>query len=109
MAHEDIRIGTIVRGGPEIGSYLEQVIPHGFESFEITFGDKLGDVEVQTDVAVEGSPSAGMLDAPGSESGSICGIAVPLVPGGNYAVAGTSDYNSATGPAYQGDALEPCL
>lgn len=43
MPHEDIRIGTIVGAGPDIASYLRQVIPHGFESFEITFGDKLGD------------------------------------------------------------------
>jgi len=39
MAHTlDIRIGTLVDGkGPDPAGYIRQILPHGFESFEITF------------------------------------------------------------------------
>ncbi|MCC7147049.1 MAG: sugar phosphate isomerase/epimerase [Phycisphaeraceae bacterium] len=41
MGHEDIRIGTLVGAGAKTASYISQIIPHGFESFEITFGGKI--------------------------------------------------------------------
>jgi len=34
---DTIRIGTLVGGGPATAEYLRQVLPHGFESFQITF------------------------------------------------------------------------
>ncbi|NLF92319.1 MAG: sugar phosphate isomerase/epimerase [Oligosphaeraceae bacterium] len=36
---QDIRIGTLVQGKPGADQYIRQIIPHGFESFAITFGD----------------------------------------------------------------------
>jgi sugar phosphate isomerase/epimerase len=42
MAHTlDIRIGTIVPGGPSTANYIRQIKSYGFESFELTFGDKV--------------------------------------------------------------------
>ena len=35
----DIRIGTIVRGGDDSAAYIRQILPHGFESFALHFGD----------------------------------------------------------------------
>ncbi len=32
-----IRIGTLVNGGPGTVEYIRQILPHGFESFSITF------------------------------------------------------------------------
>ncbi|HUU09788.1 MAG TPA: sugar phosphate isomerase/epimerase [Phycisphaerae bacterium] len=34
---EGIRIGTLVNGGPNAAEYIRQMLPHGFESFSITF------------------------------------------------------------------------
>jgi sugar phosphate isomerase/epimerase len=34
---EKIRIGTLVSGGEKTGEYIRQILPHGFESFSITF------------------------------------------------------------------------
>ena len=34
---EQIRIGTLVNGNRNTGSYLRQILPHGFESFSITW------------------------------------------------------------------------
>ena len=34
---ETIRIGTLAGGGPAAPEYLRQILPHGFESFSITF------------------------------------------------------------------------
>jgi sugar phosphate isomerase/epimerase len=39
--NQAIKIGTLVRGGPEAASYIKQVLPHGFESFSITFWHSL--------------------------------------------------------------------
>ncbi len=46
QGHEDIRVGTIVFS--EIAaSTIRQIAPHGFESFQITFGHHIGDVDLQ--------------------------------------------------------------
>jgi sugar phosphate isomerase/epimerase len=38
LMKEDIRIGTLVQGGiSDVPGYIKQIIPHGFESFTITF------------------------------------------------------------------------
>ena len=33
----DIRIGTLVKGDTDTAEYIRQILPHGFESFSITF------------------------------------------------------------------------
>jgi sugar phosphate isomerase/epimerase len=45
----DIRIGTLVQGGtPEkTADYIRQILPHGFESFQINFWQKIGDVNLR--------------------------------------------------------------
>jgi len=37
MSHEDIRIGTLVPVNKGIEDYLRAIMPHGFESFSLTF------------------------------------------------------------------------
>jgi sugar phosphate isomerase/epimerase len=45
--HQDtIRIGTLVNGGPATMEYLRQILPHGFESYSITFWQTLGDCDL---------------------------------------------------------------
>lgn len=41
-----IRIGTLVNGGPNTAEYIRQILPHGFESFSITFWQKLGGADL---------------------------------------------------------------
>ena len=41
LDHSDIRIGTLIQADAG-ASYLAQILPHGFESFEITFGGAIG-------------------------------------------------------------------
>ena len=39
----DIRIGTLVSGNSaDPADYIRQILPHGFESFQITFWQTLG-------------------------------------------------------------------
>lgn len=47
MYHEPIRIGTLVNGGAGTASYIRQILPHGFESFSITFWQTLGDTNLK--------------------------------------------------------------
>ncbi len=42
----DIRIGTLVNGNDKTASYIRQILPHGFESFSITFWKKI-DVDLK--------------------------------------------------------------
>ena len=44
--HQDIRIGTLVQGSPGTDAYIRQILPHGFESFSITFWQGLGDTQL---------------------------------------------------------------
>lgn len=44
--HQDIRIGTLVGGNARSAATIAQILPHGFESFEITFWQELGDCDV---------------------------------------------------------------
>jgi sugar phosphate isomerase/epimerase len=46
MSHEDIRIGTLAPMNKG-ASYLKQILPHGFESFSLTFWKEIGDVNVE--------------------------------------------------------------
>ena len=45
-AHEDIRIGTLVPADRNPADYIRQILPHGFESFELTFGRHVGDADL---------------------------------------------------------------
>ena len=42
----DIRIGTLVNGGETIAAYIRQILPHGFESFSLTFWQTNRDVDL---------------------------------------------------------------
>lgn len=69
--HQDIRIGTLA-GIENAPSYLRQILPHGFESFELTLGryvpdmdlaetakqvkDVLGDAAVVSSLGIYGNP-----------------------------------------------------
>ncbi len=46
MHQETIRIGTLVNGGPGAVGYTKQILPHGFESFSVTFWQTLGDCDL---------------------------------------------------------------
>lgn len=41
----DIRIGTLVSGSKQAADYIRQILPHGFESFSITFWQTTEDVD----------------------------------------------------------------
>ena len=62
MYEEKIRIGTMVAGHGKVApaDYIRQIVPHGFESFEITFGPSvegldLGKLAVDVNAALAGS------------------------------------------------------
>ena len=42
----DIRIGTLVQGKQSAPEYMRQILPHGFESVQITFWQRIGDVDL---------------------------------------------------------------
>ncbi|BCM90505.1 hypothetical protein IAD21_02359 [Abditibacteriota bacterium] len=44
--HQDIRLGTIVRAG-DGAPYIAQIVPHGFESFQIMFWERIGDISLE--------------------------------------------------------------
>lgn len=45
--HGDIRVGTLVGGGQNTKQYIQQILPHGFESFSLTFWQTLGDTDIK--------------------------------------------------------------
>lgn len=45
--HKDIKIGTLVQGANNPVEYIKQILPHGFESFAITFWQTLGDTDLK--------------------------------------------------------------
>lgn len=45
LSKENIRIGTLANASGGV-KYLRQILPHGFESFQLTFWQKLGGVDV---------------------------------------------------------------
>ena len=45
--HSDIRIGTLAGKGAQTPSYIRQILPHGFESFQINFWKTLGGVDLK--------------------------------------------------------------
>ena len=47
MHQDTIRIGTIVNGAEKTADYIRQILPHGFESFSITFWQKVGNTDLE--------------------------------------------------------------
>jgi sugar phosphate isomerase/epimerase len=45
-AHDDIRIGTVVPAHERTAELIGQLLPHGFESFQISFGRTVGEFDV---------------------------------------------------------------
>ena len=68
LAHDDIRIGTLVPAHDRTPDVIRQLLPHGFETFQISFGKSLGDVDLAAfATAVRGvlqSHSTGPHDLP---------------------------------------------
>lgn len=46
MSPETIRIGTLVNGANKAPAYIKQILPHGFESFSLTFWQTIGGVNL---------------------------------------------------------------
>ena len=46
MYEEQVRIGTLVSGGPNTVDYIKEILPYGFESFSLTFWQSLGGIDV---------------------------------------------------------------
>jgi len=46
QAHDDIRIGTLVPAHDRTAEVIRQLLPHGFETFQIAFGRTVGDFDV---------------------------------------------------------------
>ena len=44
---EGIRVGTLVNVGPKSADYISQILPHGFESFQLMFWQTLGDTNLK--------------------------------------------------------------
>lgn len=47
MPHDDIRIGTLAKADCNPASYIRQILPYGFESFQITFPDVLDGIDLK--------------------------------------------------------------
>jgi sugar phosphate isomerase/epimerase len=45
--HPDIRIGTLVPAQAGAAEYIRQLLDHGFESYEITFGHRVGELDLR--------------------------------------------------------------
>jgi len=60
--HRDIRIGTLVNAGKNTGEYIRQIVPHGFESFSLTFWKTLGGTDLKR-LAKEVKEAIGGRDA----------------------------------------------
>jgi len=44
--HHDIRIGTLVPAHDRTAEVIRQLLPHGFETFQISFGKSVGDLDL---------------------------------------------------------------
>jgi sugar phosphate isomerase/epimerase len=47
MFQDTIRIGTMAGKGPKTADYIAQILPYGFESFEINFWQTLGETDLK--------------------------------------------------------------
>lgn len=48
LSQESIRIGTLAGRGPNTAAYIEEILPYGFESFQINFWKTLGGLSLPT-------------------------------------------------------------
>jgi sugar phosphate isomerase/epimerase len=46
-AHDDIRLGTLVPAHDRTAEVVRQLLPHGFETFQVSFGRGVGDAPVE--------------------------------------------------------------
>ena len=46
MTHTDITIGTLVKAEQNAAEYIRQILPHGFECFQLVFRRHLEDVDL---------------------------------------------------------------
>jgi sugar phosphate isomerase/epimerase len=70
----DIRIGTLTGGNPTTADTIRSLLPHGFESFQITFWQTLGD----TDLARLASEVSRTIDGSGAVISSLGVFGNPL-------------------------------
>src|SRR4051812_44309161 len=47
LSKEAIRIGTLVQGGPGAPRYIEQILAHGFESFQLMFWQSVETIDLK--------------------------------------------------------------
>src|ERR1700712_1022066 len=47
LTKETIRIGTLAGKGAKTAAYIREILPHGFESFQINFWKNLGGVDLK--------------------------------------------------------------
>jgi len=47
LKHRDILIGTLAGKGKDTAKYIKEILPYGFESFQINFWQTLGDVNLK--------------------------------------------------------------
>jgi sugar phosphate isomerase/epimerase len=47
MYEESILLGTLVQGGEQSAEYIRQILPHGFESFSVTFGPTIVGLDLE--------------------------------------------------------------
>ncbi len=45
--HRDLRIGTLVQAEHHAAEYIREILPHGFESFQLTFNRHVGDLDLK--------------------------------------------------------------
>ena len=69
MSQLDIRMGTLVNAGPTCPDYIRQILPHGFESFSLTFWQTLGDTDL-------GELAPRVMEALGDSGAVISSLAV---------------------------------
>lgn len=74
MYEENIRIGTLVKGGTGTASYIRQILPHGFESFSITFNGTIGETDLKL---LSGEVKEALGDS-GAVISSVCIYGNPL-------------------------------
>jgi len=67
MHNEKIRIGTLVNANDKTTGYLREILPYGFESFELTFWHKIGLdlVQFSEDVKKELGDSGAIISSVG--------------------------------------------
>jgi sugar phosphate isomerase/epimerase len=56
---EAVRIGTLARGGERTAAYIREILPHGFESFQINFWRTLAGVNLEKLARLVGEVLAG--------------------------------------------------